>query len=175
MGLGSWLRKAIGGSTEPPAAAPDQRAPDQPSVALTVSFESNPCLEVAGTTTFANHVVAALADRKGLGEQGYFEGQAQLQRDPENPVDGQAVAVLVDGEKVAKKTQTAIYSADYSQRIYGEGGLLPRFADHNRGSGLSSPMYVYRWERMEELLVRNKDIDGDPYEALMVEYVDPTS
>jgi len=82
---------------------------------------------------------------------------------------------MVDGEKVAKKTQTAVYSADYSQRTYGEGGLLPRFADHKRGSGLSSPMYVYRWERMEELLVRNKDIDGDPYEALMVEYVDPKS
>lgn len=55
---------------------------------------------VAGTTTFANDAVAALADRKGLGERGYFEGQAQPQRDPDNPVDPQAVAVLVDGEKV---------------------------------------------------------------------------
>ncbi|CAN5230746.1 cupin domain-containing protein [soil metagenome] len=81
----------------------------------------------------------------------------------------------INGEKVAKKTQTAIYSPDYSQRIYGEGGLMPRFADHKRGSGLSSPMYVYRWDRIEELLMRNQHIDGDPYEALMVEYVDPKS
>lgn len=44
--------------------------------------------------------MAALADRKGLGERGYYEGQAQLQREPENPVDPQAVALLVDGEKV---------------------------------------------------------------------------
>lgn len=28
---------------------------------------------------------------------------------------------------------------------------------------------------MEELLDRHKDWDGDPYEALMAEYVDPTS
>jgi hypothetical protein len=55
---------------------------------------------VAGTTTFANDAVAALADRKGLGERGYIEGQAQPQRDPDNPVDPQAVADLVDGEKV---------------------------------------------------------------------------
>ncbi len=60
----------------------------------------SPCLEVAGTTTFANDAVAALADRKGLGERGYYEGQAQLQRNPEKPVDPHAVAVLVDGEKV---------------------------------------------------------------------------
>ena len=34
-------------------------------------------------------------------------------------------------------------------------------------------MYVYRWEMMRDLLERHKDWDGDPYEALMVEYVDP--
>jgi gentisate 1,2-dioxygenase len=36
-------------------------------------------------------------------------------------------------------------------------------------------MYVYRWDRMEELLDRHKDWDGDPHEALMAEYVDPTT
>lgn len=65
------------------------------------------CLEVAGTTTFANDAVATLADRKVLGERGYFEGLAQLQRDPDNPVDPQAVAVLVDGEKVGCLPSTA--------------------------------------------------------------------
>ncbi|WP_354261427.1 HIRAN domain-containing protein [Arthrobacter sp. OAP107] len=73
---------------------------DQSSVILTVSSRLAGCLEVAGTTTFAKDAVAALADRRGLGERGYFEGQAQLQREPENPVDPEAVAVLVDGEKV---------------------------------------------------------------------------
>jgi gentisate 1,2-dioxygenase len=36
-------------------------------------------------------------------------------------------------------------------------------------------MFVYRWEMMRELLDRHKDWDGDPYEALMAEYIDPTT
>ncbi|MGO4123711.1 cupin domain-containing protein [Inquilinus sp. YAF38] len=74
---------------------------------------------------------------------------------------------------VAKKVQSARFPSDYSARVYGAGGLRPRFIDHHRGSGLSSPMYVYRWDAMREQLERFKDWDGDPYEALMIEYVDP--
>ncbi|HMG51402.1 MAG TPA: cupin domain-containing protein [Inquilinus sp.] len=74
---------------------------------------------------------------------------------------------------VAKKVQSARFPSDYSARVYGAGGLRPRFIDHHRGSGLSSPMYVYRWDAMREALERFKDWDGDPYEALMIEYVDP--
>ncbi|MBT2555496.1 hypothetical protein [Arthrobacter sp. ISL-5] len=100
MGLGSWLRKTIGGNAFTPAVHPEEHTDDQPHAVLTISMHLNQCLEVAGTTTFAKDAVAALTDRKGLGERGYYEGQAQLQREPENPVDPQAVAVLVDGEKV---------------------------------------------------------------------------
>jgi len=82
---------------------------------------------------------------------------------------------MVDGKPVKKKQQTAKYPSDYSQRIYGHGGLMPRFVKHNRGAGVTSPMYVYRWEMMQDLLERHKDWDGDPYEALMVEYVDPSN
>lgn len=73
----------------------------------------------------------------------------------------------------AKMVQSARYPADYSQRIYGSGGLLPRFVDHHRGVGASSPMYVYRYEPMRELLEKHKDWDGNPHEGLMIEYVDP--
>lgn len=66
---------------------------------LTITSEFPPCVEVAGTT-FAADAVVALADRKGLGERGFYEDQAQLQRDFDNPVDPQAVVVLVDGVKV---------------------------------------------------------------------------
>lgn len=41
-----------------------------------------------------------MADRKGLGQRGYLEVEATLQRDPGNVVDPQAVDVLVEGEKV---------------------------------------------------------------------------
>jgi gentisate 1,2-dioxygenase len=81
-----------------------------------------------------------------------------------------------NGKMVQKKQQTPRFTSDYSQRIYGYGGLMPRFASkEKRGSGFSSPMFVYRWEMMRELLERHKDWDGDPYEALMAEYIDPTS
>ena len=76
---------------------------------------------------------------------------------------------------VAKKQQTARVPADYSERIYGHGGYLPRFVSHKRGTGMASPMYCYRWAPLRELLEKHKDWDGDPYDALMVEYVDPVN
>jgi gentisate 1,2-dioxygenase len=36
-------------------------------------------------------------------------------------------------------------------------------------------MYVYRWEAMQEILDRHAEWDGDPYEAISVEYIDPTT
>jgi gentisate 1,2-dioxygenase len=81
-----------------------------------------------------------------------------------------------NGIMVKKKQQSERFTPDYSQRIYGYGGLMPRFASkEKRGAGFSSPMFVYRWEMMRELLERHKDWDGDPYEALMAEYIDPTT
>ena len=80
-----------------------------------------------------------------------------------------------NGRLIAKKQQTARFEPDYSQGIYGYGGLLPRFASKERGAGTSSPMFVYRWDMVRELLERHKDRDGDPHDALMVEYIDPTT
>ena len=80
-----------------------------------------------------------------------------------------------EGQRVRRTLQSERFAPDYSQQVYGEGGLLPRFVSHHRGTGAASPMYVYRYERMRELLERFRDREGDPYEALMVEYVDPTS
>ena len=82
---------------------------------------------------------------------------------------------LVDGKPVRMKQQTSRVPSDYSQRIYGHGGLKPRFLDHNRSAGTSSPMFVYRWEMMREVLEHHKDHDGDPYEAISIEYTDPVS
>lgn len=81
---------------------------------------------------------------------------------------------IENGKEVPRKTQSARYPQDYSRAIYGSGGMIPRWVDHHRGGGLSSPMYVYRWDAMMEIFERFKDDDGDPYEALMVEYTDPT-
>jgi gentisate 1,2-dioxygenase len=82
---------------------------------------------------------------------------------------------VVDGQKISKNKQTARVPPDYSQRIYGSGGYLPRFVRHQRGTGNASPMYCYRWEPLRELLEKHKDWEGDPYDALTVEYVDPVN
>ncbi|MFC8408747.1 hypothetical protein [Arthrobacter sp. NPDC057259] len=100
MWLGSWLRQALGANAAPIPASQREQAAARPPVKMALSISFSPCLEVAGTTTFAKEAVAALADRKGLKERGFYEGKAQLQREPDNAVDPQAVAVLVDGEKV---------------------------------------------------------------------------
>lgn len=50
--------------------------------------------------TFAKPAVMELAERKGLTTRGCYECWAQLLREPENPVDSNAVAVVIDGEKV---------------------------------------------------------------------------
>lgn len=73
-----------------------------------------------------------------------------------------------------RNKQRARVTADYSQRIYGTGGYRPRFVKHQR-SPHSSPMYCYRWQPLRELLEKHRDWEGDPYDALTVEYVDPVS
>jgi gentisate 1,2-dioxygenase len=80
-----------------------------------------------------------------------------------------------EGQRVKKAMQSERFPSDYSQRIYGAGGLLPRFVSHHRGTGAASPMYVYRYDMMREALEKFRDWDGDPHEAIMIEYVDPTT
>lgn len=74
---------------------------------------------------------------------------------------------------VAQKKQSARFPADYSARVYGAGGLRPRFVNHFRGVGGSSPMFVYRYDAMRELLEKHRDHDENLHEGLLVEYVDP--
>ena len=80
-----------------------------------------------------------------------------------------------DGELVRKQEQSAKYGDDYSHRVYGAGGLTPRFIDHRRGTGVHSPMYVYRWDQTRELLESFRDHDGGPSGGVSVEYTDPTT
>ena len=81
-----------------------------------------------------------------------------------------------DGNKlVEKKLQKAKVPDDYSLRYYGTGGLIPRFVNHKRGAGTSSPMFVYRWEQTEKLIRQVRDHEGSPYEGILIEYTNPTT
>lgn len=82
---------------------------------------------------------------------------------------------MENGKLVEKKIQSANVPDDYSQRYYGTGGLTPRFINHHRGAGTSSPMFVYRWEDTDKLLRRVRDHEGSPYEGILVEYTNPTT
>ena len=79
------------------------------------------------------------------------------------------------GRIVQKDVQTARFPNDYSQRVYGAGGLMPRSVSHDRGTGNASPMYVYRWEQTRKALDDLRDHGGSPYDGVLVEYVDPTT
>ena len=74
---------------------------------------------------------------------------------------------------IGKKKQSARFPTDYSARVYGAGGLRPRFVSHFRGVGGSSPMFVYRYAAMRELLEKHRDYAESPHEGLLIEYVDP--
>ncbi|CAB5516688.1 1-hydroxy-2-naphthoate 1,2-dioxygenasee [Achromobacter anxifer] len=76
-----------------------------------------------------------------------------------------------NGEVVRK--QSARFQTEYSRTVYGVGGLTPRFVDHRRGGGDSSPMFVYRYDAMRELLYRFRDWDESPHEGLLIEYTHP--
>lgn len=76
-----------------------------------------------------------------------------------------------NGEVVRK--QSARFQTEYSRMVYGAGGLTPRFLDHRRGGGDSSPMFVYRYEAMRELLYRFRDWDESPHEGVSIEYTHP--
>lgn len=80
-----------------------------------------------------------------------------------------------NGKVVAKRVQSTKVPDDYSHRIYGTAGLLPRFVSHARGAGTSSPQFVYRWEHTAALLARLHDEAGSPHEGILLEYVNPAT
>ena len=67
-----------------------------------------------------------------------------------------------EGKRIRRAMQTERFPPDYSQRVYGSGGFMPRFVSHHRGAGNASPMYVYRYDVMREFLEKFRDWDGDP-------------
>jgi gentisate 1,2-dioxygenase len=80
---------------------------------------------------------------------------------------------IENGKEVEKKEQSSRYPENYSSKTYGRGGMMPRFADHHRAGGFASPQVVYRWEAMAEMLNDHMDHDGDPFDGIVIDYVNP--
>ncbi len=59
------------------------------------------CVQLSGTTTTCKDAMLGFARRHGIDRQGgYRETVGQLQREPDNPKNDKAIAVVVEGERV---------------------------------------------------------------------------
>ena len=63
---------------------------------------------------------------------------------------------------------------DYSAKFYGRGGLRPMFDALPRGEGRKvTPMFLYKRTDIRDALDGMRGHDGDPYEGIIVECVNP--
>jgi gentisate 1,2-dioxygenase len=95
--------------------------------------------------------------------------------------DGSEPVVWVDeaypeGLEGNSRAQPVTLPASYSQSLYGRGGLLPDFVPHRRGFGYdTSPLFHYRGADVRKTLSALRREEGDPYEAVMLRFVNPAT
>jgi gentisate 1,2-dioxygenase len=74
------------------------------------------------------------------------------------------------------KSQKTVYADGHSERLYGNGGLVPTFVSHQRGWGQNpTPMIHYRGAHVMEALQRLRKEAGDPYEGIQMQFVNPVT
>ena len=70
--------------------------------------------------------------------------------------------------------QKTVHGDGYSSRLYGAGGLKPDFGSHRRGSGHNpTPMIHFRGTDIREALDGLRDEEGDAYEGIVMQFVNP--
>ena len=74
------------------------------------------------------------------------------------------------------KVQPVIHGEGRSQRLYGRGGIKPAFVDHQIGVGRSpAPLIHYRGTDVLEMLHGLRHEQGDRYEGIKVDFVNPVT
>lgn len=64
--------------------------------------------------------------------------------------------------------------SDFSKRFYGRGGIRPLFEAHPRGTGKAvTPMFLYQAGDIRGALEDMRGYEGNPYEGVHVEMVNP--
>ena len=70
-------------------------------------------------------------------------------------------------------TQSFLRPAGWSDTMFGHGGVVPKFGPEQRGRGVHSPKYLYRWAHTLEVLEGLRGEKGSPYDGILVEYTNP--
>src|SRR3984893_3552497 len=74
------------------------------------------------------------------------------------------------------RVQPTTHSAGYSRKLYGRGGIMPAFVDHQLGVGRSpAPLIHYRGADVHETLHSLRKEKGDPHEGIKVDFVNPVT
>jgi len=72
--------------------------------------------------------------------------------------------------------QKTVHADGHSTRLYGKGGLKPRFVSHQRGWGHGmTPMIHFRGEDVRASLDALRNEEGDPFEGIAMQFVNPVT
>ncbi len=72
-----------------------------------------------------------------------------------------------------KPAQDLHWPLNHSNDLYQAGGIVPKYIGGSRAD--HSPMLSYRWEVVRDALKRLAKHAGDPYEGVIVEFVNPAT
>jgi gentisate 1,2-dioxygenase len=82
----------------------------------------------------------------------------------------------VDASHSNAKSQPTVYGDGHSTRMYGNGGLKPVFTSNQRGWGHEpTPHFHYKGADILEALRALRGEEGDPYEGIKMEFVNPVT
>jgi gentisate 1,2-dioxygenase len=74
------------------------------------------------------------------------------------------------------KSQPTVHADGYSDRLYGNGGLVPTFISHQRGFGRDpAPLVHFRGEHIRSALEGLRGEKGDPFEGIQFALVNPVT
>jgi gentisate 1,2-dioxygenase len=80
------------------------------------------------------------------------------------------------GAESNSKIQKTVHADGHSGRLYGHGGLMPTFINHRRGWGHNpNAMIHYRGADVREALEGLRKEQGDAYEGIQLEFVNPVN
>ena len=83
---------------------------------------------------------------------------------------------FIDATRPGATTQIETVPCGYSHNLYGTGGLKPAFVAHQRGWGQKpSPLFHYRGEDVRATLDKLRVESGDPYEGIIMQFVNPVT